>query len=54
VGVFNTGRISKLDRVWGKFSYKKREPGNSVYYREDLYDFPFEARDYEEIQRLKK
>ena len=54
VGVFNEGVIKQIDKVWGKFSYKKREPGSAVAYREDLYDFPFETRDYEEILRLKR
>ena len=30
VGVFNTGKISPLDKTWGEFNYNKREPGSKI------------------------
>ena len=56
VGVFNEGSISKLDKVLGKFNYKKREPGNRLisphWTDRNPYGFLFETRCWDEIVRL--
>ncbi len=58
VGVFNKGSISKLDKVLGKFNYKKREPGNRLisphWTNRNPYGFLFETRSWDEIVRLGK
>ncbi len=53
--VFMSGSINYMDRLWGKFNYKKREPGSSIIltiFENNSYGFTYETRDYEEIQRL--
>ena len=56
VGVFNKGSISKLDKVLGKFNYKKREPGSRIlspnWTDRNPYGFLFETRSWDEIVRL--
>ncbi len=56
VGVFNNGSISKLDKVLGKFNYKKREPGSRMvsphWTDRNPYGFLFETRSWDEIVRL--
>ncbi len=65
--VFSTGIMREQDRIWGKFNYKKREPGASFYpeysrvigypyfeKNDNPFGFLFEIRDYDEIQRLKE
>ncbi len=54
--VFVNGNMSELDRIWGKFNYKKREPGNRMisphWTDRNPYGFLFETRSWDEIVRL--
>ncbi len=65
--VFDGNPMNDYDRLWGKYNYKKREPGSRFYpvyttsfdephYRktDNPFGFLFETRDYDEVQRVKE
>ena len=55
--IFDGGQKFKdIDKIWGKFNYKKREPGSRILSPQwgnlNPYGFLFETRSWDEIVRL--
>ncbi len=52
--VFDGNPMNDYDRLWGRFNYKKREPGAGFVLDKSLYGFIFETRSYDELTRLER
>ena len=56
--VTGANKITEYDKIWGKFNYKKREPGSRMvsphWTDRNPYGFLFETRSWDEIVRLGK